>query len=469
MRISEILKCTKGLLISGDPNAEIDIGKLSTDSRSTREGGLFIAIKGKIFDGNNFIGDAFKKGAAGAVVSSWHPGHTRTRHPALCRVPGCQGVPIIKVKNTTKAYGEIAGCHRARFNIPVVAVTGSNGKTTTKDMIAHILSGRLNVLKTEGTRNNHIGVPETLIRLKKGVDAAVIEMGMNHAGEIRYLCGIARPSAGVVTNIGESHLKFLGRVENIYKAKMELLDSLPDGAAAILNGDDRFLSGFRTKRLKIITFGLDGHNVFRASSVKCKNGLCSFSLNGKRRFELRLLGRHNIYNALAAAAVSSYLGIGLGHAARRLAEFKGSSGQRLGTKKISGIEFINDSYNSNPLSMRCAIDSLSGYATGGKKFLISGDMLELGRLARSFHAEAGEFAAKAGIDFIFTIGALSRHTLRAALSSGMNRTSAFVCKNHADAALALRRLAKRGDVVLVKGSRAMRMEKVIETFKAMAD
>ncbi len=453
MKIAEILKCTKGRLISGDSNTEAASDRFSTDSRSLKKGDLFVALKGANFDGNDFVAQALRRGAIGAVISNH----------VLCNKYYVRK-SVIHVTDTTAAYGAIANYHRMRFAVPVVAVTGSNGKTTTKDMMSHVLSGRFKVLKNEGTKNNNIGVPETLLKLNKGIDIAVLELGMNHPGEIKTLSGIARPSAGVVTNIGESHLEFLDGLENVYKAKKELLGSLPCGAAAIVNGDDRLLSRFRAKRLEVVTFGFGRHNNFRASNAKWEDGQWRFMVNERHPFELNMLGGHNIYNALAAIAAASYFKVHWADIQRRIAAFRQTSAMRLAINRIGGIEFINDAYNSNPLSMRCAINSLLDYEAKGKRFLISGDMLELGSRARRFHAAVGELAAQSGVDFLFTIGDLSRHTAAAALARGMKEKNAVMCRTHKDAACLLRRLVKKGDVVLIKGSRAMRMERVMDYF-----
>ncbi len=466
MKVSDIIKRTGGRLISGDADIEIPPHRFSTDSRSLKKGDLFIAIKGPKFDGNDFVTRALKQGAIGAIISRRASCVMRHAHNAKRKAHDKSRV-IILVKDTTLAYGAIAHHYRLLFNIPILAVTGSNGKTTTKEMLSHILSGRFRVLKNDGTRNNQIGVPETLLRLKKTTDIAVLEFGMNHLGEIRYLSGIAKPSLGIITNIGPSHLESLRSLGNVFRGKRELLEALPKGAGAIINGDDVFLSRFRAVCLKVTTFGLNKHNSISASGIRFRNGVWDFIVNDKHPFRLRMLGRHNIYNALAAIAAARSFGLGFSYMAKRLLSFREASGKRLAVKDIGGVKFIDDSYNSNPLSLRCALDALLEYETDGRRFLVSGDMLELGALARSFHEEAGELIARSKIDYLVTMGDLSGATRSGALRLGMDKSMAKQCSNHAQAASFLKRLARARDVILVKGSRTMGMEKVIEEFKAM--
>jgi UDP-N-acetylmuramoyl-tripeptide--D-alanyl-D-alanine ligase len=465
MKVREIVGAAGGKLVSGAQDLDVAPSRFSTDSRTIKKGDLFVAIEGPNFDGNDFLDDAFRKGAIGAIVSrSARDAFRRDKRPGREKRPDHERRVIIRVKDTTRAYGAIAHYHRMQFRIPLIAVTGSNGKTTTKDMIWHILSGRYNVLKNEGTRNNHIGLPQTLLALKEATDIAVVELGMNHMGELAYLGTIAEPSIAVLTNIGPSHLEHLGSLGNVFKAKTELLRSLPAGAVAVLNGDDELLSRYRTTRLKAVTFGFGRNHDFRASHVKLVGRRWAFLVNGRHPFELNMLGRHNIYNALAAIAVSAHFVRDFSYMRERLLTFKADE-MRLRIKRLSGVEFMNDAYNSNPLSMKCALSALLDYGTKGRRFVVSGDMLELGRAAKEYHARTGELIAKSKVDFLFTVGRLSQQTARAALRAGMKEENVKRCMTHEDAALLLKRMARPRDVVLVKGSRAMQMEKVIERFE----
>ena len=436
MRIEEVLK---------------NPGRISIDTRTMKKGGVFLAIKGARFDGHDFIGEAFKKGARAAIV----------RKVPKRAFKG--GGSFIKVKDTIRAMGDIAKLHRLKFNIPVICVTGSNGKTTAKDMIAHILSSRYNVLKNGTSKNNLIGLPLTLFGLNKKHDVAVLEMGMNRLGEIDRLSDIANPTIGVIANIGPSHLKFLGKLRNVFIAKKELLKHLQKGNTAILNVDDLYLRNIKKLKAKKVHFGIEGSCKFRARDLRYSKNTWSFSLGSRERFRLPLPGRHNIYNALIAIAVARQFGINFSTIAKRLKSFKASCPMRLEFKNVRGVKILDDSYNSNPLSMECAVDTLSRYDAEGGKIIVSGDMLELGEKARTMHEGIGKMIARSHIDALITMGKLSRFMRKKAKEEGME--GLYQADSHHEAARLLRKIAKPGDVILVKGSRAMNMEKVIEEFK----
>ncbi len=421
---------------------------ISTDSRTIKKGEIFLAIKGRRFNGHDFLEKAFDKGAFSAVVSE-----------------GGESAPqgkIIKVKNTVKTLGDIARARRRKFNIPVVAVSGSTGKTTAKEMIAHVLSAKYNVLKSENSNNSFVGLPLTLIKLNKRHRVCVLEMGMNHAGEIDALCKIAKPDIGVITNIGPAHIGFLGSIRNICGAKKELLNNLPARGTAILNRDDAYLKGLRGFGCQRAYFGIDEKCDFRAvNPARGKNGWRF--LVGKEVFELGLPGRHNIYNALAAIAVGRQFKISLKLISRRIKSFRQKCPMRLELKKVRGIKIMDDSYNSNPSSMAAAIEALADCRTAGKKIIVSGDMLELGPRAKAMHEGLGRAIAKSPAEVLITLGALSKFTNRTAAQKGVKVL--FHAATRGEAAGFLKKTAKPGDVVLVKGSREMRMEKIIEEFK----
>ncbi|MBI2447849.1 MAG: UDP-N-acetylmuramoyl-tripeptide--D-alanyl-D-alanine ligase, partial [Candidatus Omnitrophica bacterium] len=306
--IEEILRATGGRLISGSLKTEIK--GVSIDSRTIQPGELFIAIKGERFDGHDFVEEALRKGAGGVVVAGDSP-KTGT-------------VPFIRVKDTTISLGDIGGFHRKRFSIPVIGVTGSNGKTTTKEMVAHILSKRFNVLKNDGTQNNHIGLPQTLLRLNSTHGACVLEMGMNHSGEIARLTRILKPTVGVITNIGASHMEFLGTIENVLMAKCELLEGIDAGGAAIINGSYPMLGKEARKRFRgrVITFGFDKGCDIMAEDVLSRDGWTIATINGVHKLRLNVPGRHNIENALASWAAASLLGLEEKLILNALSEFK---------------------------------------------------------------------------------------------------------------------------------------------------
>ncbi len=419
----------------------------SIDSRTIKRGESFIAIKGKRFDGHDFIDEAIKKGASGIILD---------KNIKLC----LRKIAVIKVKDTLKALGDIAANHRRRFDIPVVGITGSNGKTTVKEMLWSILKKRYTVLKNRGTENNLVGLPLTLLRLKEGHRAAVLEMGTNRWGEIARLTEILRPTIGVITNIGPSHLESFKDEEGVLRAKSELVHKLKMKDSIVLNGDDPMLSRIKSRRKKV-TFGLKKDNDFRATEIK-SNGSISFTLNGLYPFKLKILGNHNIYNALAAIAVSSLLGIEISLIKDALLNFK-LPYMRMAPSVLKGITVINDAYNSNPFSLKWAIDTFSNFKTKGRRIIVSGDMLELGERRRLFHSQAGRLIAGSSIDALIAVGELSRHTAQAALRAGMGRDNLWSCSDSNEAARILKSVAKRGDAVLVKGSRAMCMERIINS------
>ncbi len=451
MKISEMLKATAGRLISGYPGSDIDPAAFSTDSRTIGEGGFFIPVKGANFNGEEFVEDALKNGAAGAFVTD------NTAYSSM------RGKIIIKAKETTRALQDLAYYHRMRFKVPIVGVTGSNGKTTVKDMIAGVLSSKFNVLKNEGTKNNHIGVPLTLLKLNDSHDICVIEMGTSHQGEIRLLAGIASPTIAVITNIGPSHLEFLKDIKGVFTAKREILTALDRDSMAILNGDDEYLGTVKSKVFKIMRFGFNAGNDFQASGVSAAGSKIRFTLNERSPFVLNLLGRHNVYNAMAAIAVAYNFDISYMETKKALSEYLPAN-MRLNARQVGDVTVIDDVYNSNPLSMRFAIEALSGYPAKGR-WIVSADMLELGQREREFHGMIGETIAQSGLSGLITFGDLSRYTSSRALECGMDKNRVWHCSERGQVAGILRKFMEKGDAVLVKGSRAMKMEEVIENLK----
>ncbi len=452
MRVEKIVEITRGRLLSGDPDIEIDPSRISTDSRSVKRAELFLALKGPNFDGSDFIEGAFKKGAIGAIV---------TTRPLF--IKDSEKIMIV-VKDTTRALEDIALYHRRNFKIPVIAVTGSNGKTTVKDMIWSLVSADYDVLKNEGTKNNHIGLPQTLLKLKRCHELCVLELGTNHRGEIRNLARVARPTVAVITNIGPSHLEFLGDLNGVYEAKKEIFEFLDrKKGLAVLNGDDEFLSKIKGKSFKIVRFGFGDSNDFRAEVVSIEKDNLKFVVNGKWEFELNLLGVHNIYNALAAIAVASKFGVSYRSMKNILSQYRPPE-MRLSLATINGVRVINDSYNSNPMSMNSALETIKYYPAKAR-WVVSGDMLELGEQSVHFHRMAGRAIAESGANGLVAFGKLSRHTVSQAIASGMSENRIWHCSTHDEVATILRRITKKGDVVLLKGSRGMKMEEVLGKFK----
>lgn len=458
MLISEILKATKGKLLSGDEGRDIDLCLISTDSRTIKSGEFFLPLKGDNFDGEAFVDDALKKGAIGAFVqrTSGPIGPEGRRH--------CSDRIIIEVKDTLQALHDIARRHRRKFNIPVIGVTGSNGKTTVKEMVAKVLSSRFNVLKNEGTKNNHIGVPQTLLKLNSSHAICVLEMGTNHRGEIRILCDIAKPTVAVITNIGPSHLEYFKDLKGVFNAKKEIFESLNRDSLAVLNGDDRYLSRVTGTAFRIRRFGFNDNNDFKASRFSVENNMIKFYVNDRSPFILKLLGIHNVHNALAAIAVGEFFHLDYEIIKKELAEYSPPS-MRLNISDIGGLSVIDDAYNSNPLSMKCALETIKEYPAPAR-WVVSADMLELGGKEKEFHRSMGEVIANMSFEGLITFGNLSRHTSSAALERGMLKNRVWHCDSHEEIAILLRRIAKSGDVVLIKGSRAMKMEEVIKKLRA---
>src|SRR5574341_1051081 len=399
------------------------INQISTDSRAIRAGDLFVALKGERFDGHDFVPAVLIGGAAGAIV------HDQYRlPPGALGVKGTNGhaAPILLgVRDTLFAYQQLATHHRSRFDIPVVAVTGSNGKTTTKDMVASVLAQRWVVLKTESNFNNRIGVPATLFRLASRHKAAVIEMGVDQQGQTTRLCEIVRPTIGVITNIGPDHLEFFGSMEGSAQAKAELLDFLPADGAAILNADDAYFDYLAARaRCRVVSFGFTDKADVRAVHVKTdvRHGtMFRLLLPGKVRHtivRMKVRGTHNVTNALAAAAVGVVLNLPGAVIAQGLARFRPAA-MRSQVVTHHGVHIINDCYNANPASMKAALHLLAQWSPARDRIAVVGDMLELGPETRQMHRDVGRFLATQGLSRLIVCGALARDIAEGARRGGM--------------------------------------------------
>lgn len=461
--LDEVLEITSGRLLreGTSPRRAPSIKRLCTDSRDVRSGDLFVALKGERVDGHGFVGAALKAGAVGALVA------TDYEVPAAVgRVRGAQG--IIAVLDPLHAFQQLAAHHRARFGMPVVAVTGSNGKTTTKEMVAAVLGAKWPILKTEGNLNNRIGVPLTLLRLGPRHKAAVVEMGVDAPGQTSRLCEIAHPTIGLITNIGPDHLEFFGTLEASAEAKGELLDYLPEDGVAILNADDPYFPYLASRaRCEVVAFGLSPTAHVRAANVEVTSGRgTAFDLwlaGGARPTPVRLAvyGTHNLSNALAAAAVGHVLGLGGAQIAKGVARFRPAA-MRSQIIRGRGLTIINDCYNANPASMKAALDLLVQVGDGHRTIAVLGDMLELGSGTAEFHREVGAHAARRGISCLIACGILGQGIAEGARRAGMPPDR---IKEAGDAMMAVTLVsaqARAGDVVLVKGSRGMKMERVVD-------
>jgi UDP-N-acetylmuramoyl-tripeptide--D-alanyl-D-alanine ligase len=461
--VEEVLEITSGHRLSGTERRARAPGirRLCTDSREVRAGDLFIALQGERFDGHEFVPDALRRHAVGAVVQSQYrlPRDKPGRGPAPL---------LIGVGDPLTAFQQLASHHRSRFGIPVVAVTGSNGKTTTKDMVAAVLAERWRTLKTEGNLNNRIGVPMTLLRLMPRHEAAVIEMGVDAKGQTARLCETARPTVGIITNIGPDHLEFFGTLDASADAKGELLDHLPEDGAAVLNADDAYFTYLASRaRCRVVSFGFSKTAQVRGEPVAEAGGRGAglrLWLPGQSQpsvAHLLIQGRHNLANALAAAAVGYVLGMSGAAIARGLARFRPAD-MRSQVVQRKGITIINDCYNANPASMKAALDLLKEVGNGHRTVAVLGDMLELGPAATELHREVGAHAAARGLACLVACGGLGQGIAEGARAAGMSAAQVREAHDAAEAAAFVKSIIRAGDVVLVKGSRGMKMERVVD-------
>lgn len=455
LSLGEVVAVTGGNLVKG--SADTVVNSISIDSRTIKRGDLFIAIKGNNFDGHNFVTDALKKGACAAIVEE-----KNIRNLSLAS-EFSEKKNLIKVKDTLRALGDISSYYRDRFDIPFIAVTGSCGKTTTKDMLFHLLSARLKVLRNEGTKNNHIGLPITLFQLDRSFDVAVLELGMNHFGEIDYLSKILKPNVGIITNVGEAHLEFVKTISGVLRAKEELLKNLSSSAIAVLNADDSRLMKLGNKYgFRKLTFGIKNKCDFRASQIEINKGLIRFKLNGKDGFKLRIFGIPNVYNALAAIACSSLLGIDIKSLKETFESFK-TPNMRMKATSFKDMLIIDDTYNANPLSAKNAIDTISNL-NGGRKIAVFSDMLELGRYTRRLHRKIGNYIASKKIDILVTVGDLSKDIAYGAIEAGMKDADVHRFETKKQALEMLNKETKPKDIILFKGSRLTKMEELLNCF-----
>jgi UDP-N-acetylmuramoyl-tripeptide--D-alanyl-D-alanine ligase len=438
--------------------SEIRLQSVSTDSRKTEQDSLFVALRGATFDAHNFLTKAVAQGARAAIIErTW----AENNPPLLASLV----VPRLIVENTTRALGQLARLHRRRFRIPVLAVAGSNGKTTTKDMILAVLSKRYTVLATEGNLNNHVGVPQTILCLNARHEYAVVEIGTNHFGELTYLCDILEPTHGLITNIGNEHLEFFRNLAGVARAEGELVDWLVNHrlgkGVMFLNRDDPRLVKMMRMFGKKISYSLKSRAVeVHATMIAGTAGdrsLLRVTPRGKKPFDCQLgiPGDHNALNALAAAAVGLSLKVPPKQIQRSLSAFRPAS-NRMESLSIRGVTILNDTYNANPDSVRAALETLRSLEAPGKRIAVLADMLELGTAAEREHRNIARFVKRAGVEYLLTYGPLSRLTHDAA-------TVRFKAHYDQKNVLAeyLSELLSTGDVALIKGSRGMKMEDVV--------
>jgi UDP-N-acetylmuramoyl-tripeptide--D-alanyl-D-alanine ligase len=449
----EILRATGGVLLSG--NRDSRSHGVSTDTRRIGRGNLFIALTGERFDGHGFLREALEKGAAGLLVKSGKeiPG----------RGPGEPGFFAVSVADTLRALGDLARFWRDRFPIPVIAVTGSSGKTTTKDMIGTILSRRKKVLATPGNLNNLVGVPLVLFGIRNGHEAAVIEMGTNRPGEIGRLAWIARPTIGLITNIGRAHLEGLGSLDGIREEKGALFRGVDPEGTLVINGDDgEVLRAAEGWKGKTVSFGTGAGAFVRAEGVRSGGtGGVEFTLfigsfHGTVR--LSLFGLPGVYNALAAAACCHAAGTAGPDILEGLGEVRPVPGRMSVDVLSDGVRLVDDTYNANPGSVAAAVETLAALRGEGRVHVVLGDMLELGGESEALHREVGRRIGTLGIDTLFVRGEMARHAAAGAAEAGKGRIRVVAVADPEEVVGILREILGKGDWVLVKGSRGMAME-----------
>ena len=458
---AEIATAAGGTVTAGDPQARF--ARWSIDSRTVTAGDLFVAIRGDRLDGHDFVAAALAAGAAGVVVA---------RTPALPRAGAGGPAPtVIQVADTTRALQDAAREVRRRSGARVVAITGSAGKTTTKELTAEFLAAKYSVFRNKGNLNNHIGLPLSLLELQARPDVAVVELGMNHAGEIRTLVGIAEPDVRVWTNVGDAHLGFFASADAIADAKAEILESARPTDLLVAGFDDaRIRARLGAFAGRTVTFGLSDRADVYASLVDHRglDGMAATvtTPHGSVRMETPLLGTGNLLNLLAAAAVATELGVPLASVAARAARVRPAAHRGELLRLPGGVTLIDDSYNSSPAALKRSLETVRNATGSARKLAILGEMLELGDHALRLHEECGWAAAQSGLDLLITVGgAPARRLAEAAVTGGMPPASVTYVGDSAEAAAVAQRKVRPGDLVLVKGSRGIKTDAVVERLK----
>ncbi len=428
--------------------ADVTVQGISTDSRTLQPGDLFVPLRGERFDGHDYLTQAVRHGAAACLSED---------------VVSGLSIPVVQVRDTLQALGDLAAAVRQDFAGPVIGITGTSGKTTTKEMLASILTCKGSGLKSAGNFNNLIGVPLTLFGLCPEHHWAVIEMGMSARGEIARLAQIAAPQIGIITNVGPAHLENLGGISGVARAKGELFIHLPVGGAAVVNADDPQICQLPVANgVRRITFGVAMEAQVRASQIVAVDGVVRFTLHlpeAEVSVQLPLPGRHNVQNALAAATAAWVLDVPAADIAAGLAAFRPCPGRMELVELADDLLILEDSYNANPLSMRAALDALHDLGRPGRRIAVLGDMLELGPTARDLHREVGALVAEHA-DWLFTLGELAREIAAGAAEHGLPPERITMADSVEDLTARLRAILRPGDRILVKGSRGMRMERV---------
>ena len=448
LKISEIVKAAGGKLLCGDGNTVVTA--FSTDSRTVKTGVMFVPIRGEKTDAHVYIDSVFENGAAA----------TFTDHEIPLREQ-----PVVLVNDCRAALQKTAAYYRSQFELPIVGVTGSVGKTTAKEMIAQALTARFNVLKTAGNQNSQVGVPQTVFGLKKEHTAAVVEMGVSMPGEMARIAAVVKPTFAVITNIGVSHIEYMKTRENILAEKLHIADYLPEDGILFVNGDDDLLPALKDScRRKVVTFGLGPLCDWRATGLNEADKGTFFTCVSRSGEKLEMFvpaaGLHNVRNALCSMAVARSLGVPAEEAVRAIAAYKAPA-MRQQVFELNDLVIIDDSYNASPDSMRSALDVLMTVRASGQRVAVLADMLELGEYARQGHWEVGRYAREKGVDRLLGIGPLSKDIV-----AGYGSEKAEWFASNQEAAARLRELLQAGDAVLVQGSRGMKTDEIVSALKA---
>lgn len=452
--IDTILNICNGKLIYGSKDITCD--NFSNDTRTINKNDTYIAIKGKKYDGNLFYKEALKRGAKVCILSS-------------CAIDikylkKFKGIAIILVSDTLKALYALATYKRSQYDIPVIAVTGSCGKTSTKDMIADVLSKKYNVLKNEGNLNNNIGLSLTILKLKDH-DILVLEMGMNHLGEISLLSNIARPNIAVITNIGTAHIGILGSKENILKAKLEILDGLSKDGMLVINGDDEMLSSWNNNlnknKYNVLTYGLSKTNDYYASNIKLEENKSTYLINDDILSTTSVGGINYVLNGLCSCAIGELCNVENNKILEAIKEFK-SSNSRMNLIINDNITVIDDSYNANYEAMKSSLEYLK-ITNGKRKIAVLGDMLEFGEFSSYYHEKLGEFVKDINIDILIVVGNYSKLIAASAITSGMDKSNVYIMDNNDAAIKLINSIKKDKDVILVKASNGMNFKEIVKS------
>lgn len=450
LTVENVLKASGGVLLQGNPTARMR--GISIDSRTIEKGDIFLAIKGERYDGHSFVAEALRKGAIGAIVSRKMEESNKESS-------------IIYIGDTVKALKDIAHFHRKKFEIPIVAIAGSNGKTTTKDMLSEIFSQRMKVLSSEKSFNNEIGVPLTLLRLSAEHQIAVMEIEMNNLGGIACLAALSQPRVGIITNTGHAHLKFFNSLDEIAASRSELLEAIGEDGTSIVNVDDAKKELFLQKaKGRIVTFGIEEQADFQGKITKDSGWTTSFMLNDAVEIKLSVPGHGNLYNALAAAATAAVFGMSLEEIKSGIEKFN-SSPMRMEVLSKGALRIINDTYNANPESMKMAINVLANVPTRGRRVAVLGDMLELGVWSNIAHRDIGRLLASSPIDVLMAVGSEAAYIAEEVSDSGGKEV--FIWDTTEEAEKKIARIIKSDDLVLVKGSRVLQMEKIIDVLSSL--